>query len=145
MRVIRDIKYTVLGVALGGIAYFAILGLDLDLFERVTGFILANDALELDELSFLILPALAGVMADVFRRAHAQRIETQKLKTFRETMREVHHIMNNFLNQIQYIRLLIEENDSLPPENLRLMDQIINEAAVKLRELSHKSSDLGQD
>ena len=60
-------------------------------------------------------------------------IQLQRLRVFRATIRTVQDIVNNLLNSFQLIR--VEAEAQLPPEMLTLVDQMIQEAAVKLKAL----------
>ncbi len=60
-------------------------------------------------------------------------IQLQRLRVFRATMRTVQDIVNNLLNGLQLVHL--EAEDQLPPDMQALIDQVIQEAAVKLKAL----------
>jgi PAS domain S-box-containing protein len=60
-------------------------------------------------------------------------IQLQRLRVFRATMRTVQDIVNNLLNGLQLVH--IEAEGQLPPEMQALIDQVIQEAAVKLKSL----------
>jgi PAS domain S-box-containing protein len=60
-------------------------------------------------------------------------IQLQRLRVFKATIRTVQDIVNNLLNTFQLVRL--EAEDQFPSEMLTLVDQMIQEAAVKLKTL----------
>jgi PAS domain S-box-containing protein len=60
-------------------------------------------------------------------------IQRQRMRIFKATMTTVHDIVNNLLNNLQLIRL--EAEDRLPTESLVLFDEMIADAARKLRTL----------
>ena len=60
-------------------------------------------------------------------------IQLQRLRVFRATIRTVQDIVNNLLTSFQLIR--DEAEAQLPAEMLTLVDQMIQEAAVKLKAL----------
>jgi hypothetical protein len=64
-------------------------------------------------------------------------VQQQRLRVFRATMTTVHDIVNNFMNSLQLVR---EEaaDDRLSQEMLSTFDEIVNEAAEKLKRLSEQ-------
>jgi PAS domain S-box-containing protein len=82
-----------------------------------------------------------GISLDVTesKRAEAERkhlndeIQLQRLRVFKATMTTVQDIVNNLLNGFQFVRL--EAEGQLPAEVLTLVDQIIQEASLKLNTL----------
>jgi PAS domain S-box-containing protein len=72
--------------------------------------------------------------AEEQRRRHQDEIESQRLRVFRATMTTVHDIFNNFLMNMQLIRM--EAEGHLPEETLLLFERLIQENAAELRVLS---------
>jgi PAS domain-containing protein len=73
---------------------------------------------------------------DITERQRAEEeIQLQRLRVFKATMRTVQDIVNNFLNGLQVVHLGLE--GQLPPEMQKLADQVIQEAAAKLRALGN--------
>ena len=62
-----------------------------------------------------------------------EEIQLQRLRIFKATIRTVQDIVNNLLNGFQLVR--VEAGDQLPVEMLTLIDQMIEEASLKLRTL----------
>ena len=76
------------------------------------------------------LARAVNAMATNLRRHHAD-VEAQRLRVFRATMTTVHDLVNNFLANMQLIRLEAEER--LPQETLDLFDRLIDDNAAELR------------
>ena len=105
----------------------------------------AHDFLVKGRLSRLI-PSIDRALADVAARreriradAEVRRLQDemqrQRLRVFKATMTTVHDIVNNLLTGLQLIRL--EAEDRLPAELLTQLDQMIDDAAGKLRTLGN--------
>lgn len=62
-------------------------------------------------------------------------VKEERLKVLQATMRTVDDIVNNFTNNVQLFRLLAEKKNALDPEELALMDSIIQETATKLKKV----------
>lgn len=76
------------------------------------------------------LASAVNAMATNLNRHHAE-VEAQRLRVFRATMTTVHDLVNNFLANMQLIRM--EAEDRLPQETLDLFDQLIQDNAAELR------------
>jgi len=62
--------------------------------------------------------------------------EEAKEKVFSTTMRAVHHILNNFLHKMMFIKYNAEESRSLGHETLELYEKVIGETSKQINELS---------
>jgi PAS domain S-box-containing protein len=86
-------------------------------------------------------PIFTGVLRDITSRKQAEaelarlndEIQLQRLRVFRATMRTVQDIVNNLLGSLQLAHL--EAEGQLPSEMLTLVDQIIQQAAARLKSL----------
>lgn len=76
------------------------------------------------------LARAVNAMATNLRRHHAD-VEAQRLRVFRATMTTVHDLVNNFLANMQLIRM--EAEDRLPQDTLDLFDRLIDDNAAELR------------
>src|SRR4026209_140222 len=63
----------------------------------------------------------------------SDEIQLQRMRVFKATIRTVQDIVNNLLNSFQLVR--VEGEGPLPPELLTLVDQMVQEAGVKLQTL----------
>lgn len=62
--------------------------------------------------------------------------EKEKEKIFITTMRVVHHILNNFLHKMLFIKESAKENKALPGEMIELLDEIIWNTNNQIKSLS---------
>ncbi len=76
------------------------------------------------------LARAVNAMATSLRRHHAD-VEAHRLRVFRATMTTVHDLVNNFLANMQFIRM--EAEGRLPQETLDLFDRLIDDNAVELQ------------
>ena len=68
------------------------------------------------------------------------KIQEERLRVYSATMRTVHDIVNNFLNNLQVFQLEAEKTNALDPESLELMDSIIQQTATKLKNMGKLDS-----
>jgi hypothetical protein len=62
-------------------------------------------------------------------------VSKQRLKVLRATMRTVLDIVNNFLNNVQFFRFKVEQENALPPELLAELESGIKDTSEKLQKL----------
>lgn len=70
------------------------------------------------------------------REKHQLEVEEERMKVFRATMRTVHDIVNNFLNNLLLFKMEAEDTNALKPESLALMESIIEDTSGKLKKLA---------
>jgi hypothetical protein len=72
-------------------------------------------------------------MAEAELKRLNDEIQRQRMRLFKATIRTVQDIVNNLLNSFQLLRL--EGEGQLPAELLALVDQMVEEAGLKLKTL----------
>jgi len=113
---------------------------DIELFEMLVDASQRMEAYELDELlipAFLISLALAF---DIYRRNKHIKLQNEKLKIYRSMTHASHHILNNFLNQMQLFHLEAERSPYFDPNMLALYDKVSKSAAMQIQKLSELES-----
>ncbi|MFC1503356.1 hypothetical protein ACFL53_03260 [Pseudomonadota bacterium] len=101
--------------------------------EKVVGYLLGFLLLALGIRQWL--PKIIE-HTELTRNKHKLEVQEERVKVLRATMKTVHEIVNNFLNNLLLFRLEAEEKNALEPESLALMDSIIQDTATKLKKLS---------
>lgn len=138
MKLWREYPFTArailvaLAIALGHVLF------QHNLFNSVIRVFQQMDASGLDELIVPVLLIGMGNYVDV-RQAKAREhrdaeIQKERLRVLQATMRTVHDIVNNSLNNLQLFRMDAERG-ALSRESLNLFDEIIHDTAGKLRAL----------
>ncbi len=62
--------------------------------------------------------------------------ENEKFKIFQATILAVHHILNNFLNNMTLFKLEAESCDTFDKQVLEMYDEVINSAQTQIQDLS---------
>lgn len=95
-----------------------------------------------DELLIAVLFIVVGITIDGIiarkRRERETEIQAQRLMVFKATMRSVHELVNDALNQLQLFRLKGE--GLMPEESLTSFDDLLERTAEELRALSDLAS-----
>jgi len=61
----------------------------------------------------------------------------EKLRVLKATMRTVQDITGNFLNSLHFFKLEIEKNETLTPESVTRLDELIKDTAQRLNKLGN--------
>ena len=131
---------TLVGVGLSVVIYLLSVTFDIDLFERVVTFLEEVDHLELDEILLCGVIILVFASFDILRRRRAIEVAEEKAKIYRAMMFGVHHILNNFLNQMQLFRMTAENTPGFDGEILELYDRVILETKTQIEAIGSVSA-----
>ena len=117
----------------------AVFTFDLDLFELVLIPLEKLEAYELDEIVLVLLIVGAGLLFDLAAaRARQQRhleVQEQRLRVLKATMRTVHDIFNNFLQNLQLFEREARSSEALSAASQEHLGELITRTAHQLRRL----------
>ena len=130
-------KYTLIGLGIAILFYSIVRILDIDFFEI---FVNAMWSMELFEIDEFIMPLIIIIVFFHIGKVKEQKlydIEAEKIKVYKAMLRANHHILNNFLNKIEFYKLKSEEANDYSEEINSLFDQIIAGTLDQVEALSH--------
>ncbi len=131
----NSLRFTLVGVFLAVLVFILNLAFDLDLFEILIGLLQRSESFELDELLLVLVVLLPFVVVDLIRYRLRLRQQKDRIQLHQAMMFAVHHTQNNFLNQMQYFRMIAEENSRFDPDVIALFDEVIRDAHEQIRAL----------
>jgi len=137
---IEKFKLTLAGLALASVVYFITIILKVDLFETMIESFETFEAYELDEIVIPVFILFIFAFFDLLRRQGLQRIESGKNKIYMAMLASTHHILNNFLNQVQLFRITAENTPGFDPRVLSLYKVVIQDASTQIEALSSITS-----
>jgi len=105
---------------------------DFDLVEYVFALLKQLEAYEVDELVIAALIMMFFVQLELLRKRQASLVENEKLKIYQAMLFGIHHILNNFLNQMQLFKMTAEMSPAFDREILALYDQVIEETTTQI-------------
>ncbi|NAX24854.1 hypothetical protein CAG64_05065 [Vibrio sp. V38_P2S17PM301] len=105
--------------------------------EKVVGYLMGFLMLAVGIKQWLPKVIEQGEMA---RNKHKLEVQEERVKVLRATMRTVHDIVNNFLNNLQLFQMEAREKNALSPESFVLMESIIEDTSIKLKKLGDLNS-----
>jgi hypothetical protein len=88
---------------------------------------------------FIVLSAV--LIFILTKRAAEERasLEAEKLAVFRKTVEGAHHILLNYVNQMQIVTMAAENCPDFDPAALRTADEISARVVAELKKLDHIS------
>ncbi len=135
-------KYTlsIIGFVISIIFYLLTIIFELEAFENFVSLMEKFEDIELDEIMIPILIMFIFAFFNVSTSNKNKRIEMEKVKIYKAMMSSTHHIMNNFLNQIQLLRMEAENTPGFDGEILELYNKTVYEATTQIKSLSSITS-----
>ena len=129
-------KLTMVGfgasILIGVLSY----AIDLDPFDRLVDFFNTMEHYELDELFVAWVILMTFITLDLLIQQRNQKIENEKTKVYKAMISSTHHILNNFLNQMQIFKITAQNTPGFDQQILDFYDTIIDEATNQLEALS---------
>ena len=122
-----------------GVVFLDIL-FNLDLIERFVLIFQEYERYELDEFVLLGIFFLIGFVLDISRfqrdMLEQRRIERARNEAMLQVMDKVHHVVNNYLNNMLLIKEKLSERQALTDEEQKLFEDAIYEASNALIRLN---------
>lgn len=132
---IRKHCVTLFAFAFVGVYFLIVFGFGVELFEFVVNGFASLEQYQFDELVIPVIVVFMAVLVDMVRREKNNAIEVEKAKIYKAMIFSVHHVMNNFLNQMQFFKMTAEASPGFDTEILALYDAVINEALTQIQAL----------
>ncbi|WP_299897634.1 hypothetical protein [uncultured Aquimarina sp.] len=136
----NNYKLTIIGLALSIFVYFTSVFLELDIFKYILIALSKIEQLRFDEL---ILPFLIfGIFLalDARRRIKKIKLENAKLQIYKAMLSSSHHILNNFIYQMDIFKITAEDTPGFDAKTLAYYEDIISNTSDQIHSLSNLSS-----
>ena len=154
LKIWPDFIASSITAVLGLLMIFVVLFFDIDVFEGVMAWLshIHVENHEIDEFFIPIMLMLLGGTLDLYRyrmrESRRSMLNADRLRTMRSTMSTVEDIINNLLNNYEYLRFVAVQSNSLDDEAMALLDGQIRSATEKLNKVREMDvfidRDLGQ-
>jgi len=125
---------------ISGFVYFSTIFLELDLFEQVLAFLSSIEQFEFDEFIIPILIFSVFMVFDMRRRVKKIKLENAKLKIYKAMLSSSHHILNNFIYQMDIFKITAEDTPGFDAKTLSFYEDIISNTSHQIYSLSNLSS-----
>ncbi len=128
----KEYKWTAVGLSAAFALWIVTISLNLELFEGIVFCLQKHESTGADKVVFPVVIFYIFLMLDLNRRQQNSRVETERLKVYRSTLKAMNHILNNFLQKMLLFKLTAEETKGFDPEVLERYDTIIDEATAQI-------------
>lgn len=128
-------KFIIIGSIFSIGLYIITVIFNLDLFEFFVNSIAKLEIIELDELIIPIFIFVFFVFLNILINFNKNKILLEKTKIYSAMLHSLHHILNNFINQAQIVKIEAESSKDFNKEVLEIYDNIIDEAYNLTRSL----------
>ena len=135
----RDYSFTILGLIIAAIVALLSHLIDLDPFDRLADAFEKVEQYEIDEIFIVVLIIFAFLTADLLIKQRRRKVEKEKVKVYRAMIFSAHHILNNFLHQMQVFKITAEHTPDFDPQILAMFDKIMEDASEQIQALSNVS------
>lgn len=126
----------IIGLVISISLYLFTITFKLELFESFAELMKDLEKYEIDEKFFPLLIIIISTTINFWIVNKKKAIKLEKYKIYKAMISSTHHIMNNFLNQIQLIKITAEEMPDFDSEILEIYEKTLNEATRQIRALS---------
>ena len=133
-------KLTLFGLLFSLFIYFTIIFLELDLFEKFMAFLASLERFEFDEMILPFLIFVVFLFIDTTRNAWRIRVENEKKNVYKAMLSSSHHILNNFIYQMDIFKLTAEDTPGFDVKVLAFYEDIISNASDQIHSLSNLNS-----
>ncbi|MEW7291689.1 hypothetical protein [Aquimarina sp. 2304DJ70-9] len=130
-------KLTLIGLVLSVFIYVTTTILELDLFEHFLEFLLNMEQFKLDEIIIPIMVFFVFLYFDVHRRSKRILIENAKLNIYKAMLSSSHHILNNFVYQMDIFKITAEDTPGFDAQILSFYEDIISNTSHQINSLSN--------
>ena len=110
---------------------------ELDPADLLMDFLKSTEKYELDEFFLALFIFLCFLAIDLFQRQKQMKIEEEKINVYTAMLSSAHHILNNFLNQMQLVKITADNTPGFDQRVLDLYDRIMHDAEKQMQKLGN--------
>jgi len=132
----RRYRLTLIGLGIAIVILVYAHFVEVDPFDWLVDFFKSVEDYEVDEIFIGAFIFIVCLSVDLLRQKRDQKVEHEKLKVYRAMISSSHHILNNFLNQMQLFKITAENTPGFDQDVLSLYDTIMKEATDQIKALS---------
>ncbi|WP_024769027.1 hypothetical protein [Aquimarina macrocephali] len=130
-------KLTCIGLVLSIFIYVTSIVLELELFEKAIALLASIEQFEFDEMIIPILIFFVFLLIDTRQNAKKVKMENAKLNIYKAMLSSSHHILNNFIYQMDIFKITAEDTPGFDVKVLAFYEEIISNAAYQINSLSN--------
>ncbi len=132
----NNYKLTLIGLVVSILFYVTTIFLELDLFEQIIVFLSSFDYFKLDEIIIPVLIFFGFFVLDTWRNNKKVQVENAKLNIYKAMLSSSHHILNNFMYQMDIFKITAEDTPGFDEKVLSFYEDIVDNASHQIDSLS---------
>ena len=136
LNIIKKYRLSLVGFTIAAVIFTISVIYDLDFFERFVASLNIMEAYEIDEFIIPLFILSIFVLLNLFKRKKEYKIKHEKLIIYKAMLSSSHHVLNNFLYQMEIFKMTAEETPGFDPDILKLYDEIIEKASQQINNLA---------
>ncbi len=136
LNIIKKYRLSLIGFAIATVIFLISVIYDLDFFERFVTSLSIMEAYEIDEFVIPLFIFIVFILFNVFKRKKEYKIKHEKLIIYKAMLSSSHHVLNNFLYQMEIFKMTAEETPGFDADVLKLYDEIIEKASKQINSLA---------
>ncbi|MBG6130758.1 hypothetical protein IWQ47_002222 [Aquimarina sp. EL_43] len=130
-------KLTCIGLVLSIFIYVTTIVLELELFEKAIALLESIEQFEFDEMIIPLIVFFVFLFIDTQQNAKKVKMENAKLNIYKAMLSSSHHILNNFIYQMDIFKITAEDTPGFDVKVLAFYEDIISNAAHQINSLSN--------
>ncbi len=136
----NNYKLTSIGLILSTTIYLVCVIFDFDLFEKLVVLLANLEKFELDEIIIPLFIFLIFISLDKRKHVKDIELENEKLKIYKAMLSSSHHIINNFIYQMDIFKHTADDTPGFDAKILAFYEDIIDNASNQINSLSNLST-----
>ncbi len=129
-------KLTCIGLVLSIFIYVTSIVLELELFEKAIALLASIEQFEFDEMIIPVIIFFIFLLIDTRQNAKKVKMENAKLNIYKAMLFSSHHILNNFIYQMDIFKITAEDTPGFDVKVLAFYEEIISNASHQINSLS---------
>lgn len=130
-------KLTLIGLVCAIFMYGTTVFLELNLFEQIVNFLASFEYYHFEEMIIPIVLFFVFLFIDIYRRSKRIQVENAKLSIYKAMLSSSHHILNNFIYQMDIFKMTAEDTPGFDAKILSFYEDIISNTSHQIYSLSN--------
>ncbi|TSE05766.1 MULTISPECIES: hypothetical protein [Aquimarina] len=130
-------KLTLIGLVFSVFIYVTSIVLELDLFEKFVTLLKSLEQYEFDKMIIPLIIFFVFIYLDMIRRNKETLVENTKVNIYKAMLKSSHHILNNFIYQMDIFKLTAEDTPGFDAQTLAYYEDIVSNTSHQINSLSN--------
>lgn len=133
----KKYKLTLIGLVLSIFVYVTSIILELRLFEKFIALMVSLEEFEFDEMIIPFVVFFIFLLINTRQVGKKVKVENAKLNIYKAMLFSSHHILNNFIYQMDIFKITAEDTPGFDAQVLAFYEEITSNASHQIDSLSN--------